>query len=114
MRKRIKVSATLITNSGKSRTITESSDFGYSGLKRHRLDYNEFKSRGIQIPMNYGKASYNSLLAVLKAMYPKDWEQRLEEASQAVDKEFNKGKRRIVGTGTRMVRRGYTTQVVRA
>jgi hypothetical protein len=114
MRKRINVSATLVTNSGKSRTITESNGFGNSGLKRLEMTYSEFKSKGIQIPSNYGKSCYNSFMSILKAMYPKDWEQRLEEASKALEAQANKHKKRVVGSGTRMVRKGYTTQVVKA
>lgn len=114
MRKRIKVSATLVTNSGKSRTITESSDFGNSGLRRHRVDYSDFKAKGIQIPMNYGKSCYNSFMSVLKAMYPKDWEQRLEQASKELETQHNKFRRRVIGNGTRVVRKGYTTQVVKS
>ncbi len=106
MRNRIKVSGTLVTSSGKSSTIVD-----HSPIKDTKRIGQGKVTR--QLPKNVGQSTYSSFMILLKIMHPKDWAKRLEDASNEIDKEFSKGKGRVIGTGTRVVRKGYTTQVCR-
>ena len=101
MRKRITIKGIMVSSSGDTDSI-----LSHSPTIRHH-------KKKVVIPQNYGNATYNTFLGILKGLHPKDWEKRLNEASIEIDKAFNKGCVRVIGSATRTVRKGYTTQVLR-
>jgi|SRR6478609_9628602 len=119
MRNRIKITGVLASSSGKSDTILVHSPEKRVKRSRPKVDTKSIAIGGLSflaylLKGQKGKVSLSELrthgnidIAESKA------DRRLTEVSDQMDREFNKGRVRVIGTATRLVRKGYTTQVTR-
>ncbi len=121
MRNRIKVTGVLVTNSGKSDSIKVYEPAKRS-TKRSRPKVRDTKNIAIGglsfiaylLNGSKGKINLSELARVGNLKIDENLAtKQIEEVSKEMEKEFNKGRVRVIGTATRTVRRGYTTQVTR-